>query len=341
MSRTILVGDVHACWDELQELLDRVALTPDDRLVSVGDVVDRGPDPASVVSFFRSRPNTVVVCGNHERKHVRAIFSRSQEITRAQLGPRYADDVAWMATLPYSWEDEQVRVVHASLIPGVPLAETPEDILCGTTSGTRRLEEQLGGQRWHDLYADERPVVFGHHVVAEPLVREGRVYGIDTGCCHGIALTALVLPSFELVSVPAQADHWRAVGKARERPVLASHRWAEMSFEQVARKVRELSATATPAGKAWLAEVEAGSAAAREAIPSLAEALDAQIALLLADGEAAFTERAAAHPASDLLFRRRAGRLSDGHLGCAGPGQVRALADRLGIPLPPAVEELR
>jgi hypothetical protein len=70
LARTIFIGDIHGCWDELRSLLDKVALTDDDVVVSVGDLVDRGPDPASVIDFFRRRPGAVVVCGNHERKHV-------------------------------------------------------------------------------------------------------------------------------------------------------------------------------------------------------------------------------------------------------------------------------
>jgi 3',5'-cyclic AMP phosphodiesterase CpdA len=58
----------------------------DDVLVAAGDVVDRGPSPGEVIDFLRSRPHTIVIMGNHERKHVRGIFSYAQEITRRQLG---------------------------------------------------------------------------------------------------------------------------------------------------------------------------------------------------------------------------------------------------------------
>jgi serine/threonine protein phosphatase 1 len=331
MSRTILVGDVHGCWDELRDLLDRVALTADDTLVSVGDLVDRGPAPGPVVDLFRTRPNTVTVCGNHERKHVRGVLSRSQEIARIQLGDRYEEAVAWMSGLPYHWETPEVRVVHAALLPGVPVADTPDDVLCGTTSGTARLEKRLGTVRWHEQYEDPVPVVFGHHVVEEPLVREGRFYGIDTGACHGMALTALILPSFELVSVKARADHWRAVSRAHEVPVLAGRGWAGMTFEQLERRAGELAGGASPEGRAFLDRVRAWSDALRAEIPALAAAIDEQVAALVdAHGEDRFADAAAAHPASDLLFRRRAGRLSDGHLGCSGPGDVLRLAARLG-----------
>src|SRR5881394_2844155 len=82
-------GAAHRHHRGYPRLLRRVARTvregrppPDDLLVSVGDLVDRGPAPGEVVRLFRERPNSVVVMGNHERKHVRGIFSYAQEITR-------------------------------------------------------------------------------------------------------------------------------------------------------------------------------------------------------------------------------------------------------------------
>lgn len=118
--RTIIIGDIHGCFDELLELLEKVDLQPDDLLVSVGDLVDRGPAPGAVVGLFRARPNSVAVMGNHERKHVHGIFSYAQEITRLQLGERYTETVDWMRTLPYYFENDHVRVVHAAMLPGIP-----------------------------------------------------------------------------------------------------------------------------------------------------------------------------------------------------------------------------
>jgi len=59
---------------------------PEDVIVSVGDLVDWGPESPAVVRFFREHPNTLAIAGNHERKHIRGIFSYAQEITRLKLG---------------------------------------------------------------------------------------------------------------------------------------------------------------------------------------------------------------------------------------------------------------
>ena len=71
--RTIIVGDIHACWQELQRLLERCGRTSEDEVVSVGDLVDRGPEPAEVVRFFREDGNAIAILGNHEDRHVRIV----------------------------------------------------------------------------------------------------------------------------------------------------------------------------------------------------------------------------------------------------------------------------
>ena len=56
LGRTLIVGDVHGCWEELQELLRAAQIGDGDQVIAVGDIVDRGPDSAKVLEFFRTRP---------------------------------------------------------------------------------------------------------------------------------------------------------------------------------------------------------------------------------------------------------------------------------------------
>src|SRR5439155_23975693 len=67
--RHLIVGDVHGCLDELLELLARVGFDPAaDVLVSVGDVVDRGPKVRETVEYLFGLPSFHMVLGNHEDK---------------------------------------------------------------------------------------------------------------------------------------------------------------------------------------------------------------------------------------------------------------------------------
>jgi serine/threonine protein phosphatase 1 len=53
--RLVIVGDEHDCFAELLDLLEKVQLQPEDLLISVGDLVDRGPESLEVIHFFRER----------------------------------------------------------------------------------------------------------------------------------------------------------------------------------------------------------------------------------------------------------------------------------------------
>ena len=70
MGRTVLVGDVHGCPEELEALLHEVHFDTGDRLVLVGDVLARGPDSIGVLDIVR-RTGAVLVRGNHEDKILR------------------------------------------------------------------------------------------------------------------------------------------------------------------------------------------------------------------------------------------------------------------------------
>lgn len=70
--RDLLVGDVHGCFSKLRASLDAVGFDPaaGDRLFSVGDLVDRGPESADVL-WWLEQPWFAAVMGNHEDMAVR------------------------------------------------------------------------------------------------------------------------------------------------------------------------------------------------------------------------------------------------------------------------------
>ena len=65
-SRTIVVGDLHGCYDELQDLLTQVAFSEDDRVISVGDLITKGPKNREVLELFMSDKRFTAVMGNHD-----------------------------------------------------------------------------------------------------------------------------------------------------------------------------------------------------------------------------------------------------------------------------------
>ena len=63
--RSIIVGDLHGCSDELRRLLDKTHFTSCDALYVLGDLLSRGPDPKGVLALLRE-VGARGVLGNHD-----------------------------------------------------------------------------------------------------------------------------------------------------------------------------------------------------------------------------------------------------------------------------------
>jgi serine/threonine protein phosphatase 1 len=218
MTKTLIVGDIHGCWDEFQALLDEAALGADDQIVSVGDMVDRGLHSPRVLAFFRDTPNARAIMGNHERKHVRAAqgetnAAASQIIAGMQFGEAYPAALEYMATLPHYLRLPEVDIVHGFFEPGVALEKQRTTVIVGTMSGENHLKALE--QPWYTLYDGDKPLVVGHRnylgapvPLLYPNMESPRVYGLDTGCVYGGALCGLLLPEMRIISVPSRANYW-------------------------------------------------------------------------------------------------------------------------------------
>src|SRR5215510_15471023 len=65
-SRTIVIGDIHGCYDELMKLLKKVKLKESDRVISVGDLTTKGPKVRQVLDLFMTDERFSTVIGNHD-----------------------------------------------------------------------------------------------------------------------------------------------------------------------------------------------------------------------------------------------------------------------------------
>jgi serine/threonine protein phosphatase 1 len=210
MKRTVVVGDIHGCYEELLALLERIGPTDGDDVISVGDLVTKGPGNTAVIDFFRAGKNRSAVIGNHERVLLQKYLGVDVKLEThhaqaiAEFGDRFRDYMEWVAALPPSIDLGDYVVVHAGLRPGRSLAEQDIEDL------TEIRQVVIGDKEtpWFDVYNGDPTVIFGHWVFGEPLVRKNAI-GIDTGCVYGGLLTACVLPERRLVSVPARRAYAR------------------------------------------------------------------------------------------------------------------------------------
>ena len=207
MPRTIVVGDVHGCYDELLALVERVALKESDRVVCVGDIVVKGEKNREVLELFMRDARFSSVIGNHDRalvehwKGARAELKPAQERCRAELEDGRERYAAFLGGLPAYIDLGSHVVVHAGLRPGVALAaQSIEDLTELRTLGPDRTSRE--GTAWYEVYDGDRIALFGHWPTWPPR-RGPRAIGLDTGCVYGYRLTAYVVETEEFFSVPA------------------------------------------------------------------------------------------------------------------------------------------
>lgn len=257
MPRTIVIGDIHGCFDELLELLHQLELKEEDFLLSLGDIVDRGNKSLEVYQFFKSRPNSKVLMGNHERKHLYGILNYAQEIVKVQFGAAYPEFLQWLQNLEYYHETPEAIIVHAAFEPDKDLAAQREDVLCGSTAGERYLEQQFPAETyWSDHYLGNKPIIYGHHVVGDQAKIVNNTYGIDTGACHGGYLTALELPGFIIHQVKVQTDHWKVEQTKWQLPVLQAKNWEEMEYSNIQKMLEKLAYLESAEVKKYLHNIQ-------------------------------------------------------------------------------------
>ncbi|WAA13377.1 metallophosphoesterase family protein [Fervidibacillus halotolerans] len=215
--RTLVISDIHGCFDEFMELLDLVEYTVGkDRLILLGDYVDRGPKSKEVVQYvleLEKKDEVIILKGNHDERFV-SLVERENPTVREMffkyggyetlksyvpnfsmehfdeavdfIRQEYRHHIEFLNRTKLYFEDDHFIYVHAGLNPKfkdwkqqpVPDFYTiRETFLQGTVDTEKR-------------------IVFGH--TATPLIHEsgdiwmsGEKIGIDGGCVFGYQLNCL------------------------------------------------------------------------------------------------------------------------------------------------------
>jgi serine/threonine protein phosphatase 1 len=218
MGRTIAIGDIHGCAAALEAVLAAVEPTTEDTIITLGDVVDRGPEAKRTVDLLlalKQRCQLVTIMGNHEEMMLKVVAERQEP----QMWLRYGgvdtlDSYGFCGNLnvvpaahvdflksfvPYH-ETETHFFVHANYDPDKPLAEQRISYL-----RWKRLDEYLPGP-----HRSGRVAVLGH--TAD---ESGEVFSlkhlicIDTYCHGGGWLTALDVSTGRI---------WQASAEGKLRP---------------------------------------------------------------------------------------------------------------------------
>ena len=220
MPRTFAFGDIHGCLSLLNTLLATLKPTPDDTLIFLGDMIDRGPDSKGVIDriiALEQYCNVIAIGGNHEEM---MLGSLSQpEYIKYWL--RYGGDAAlasfglvaeassvdqipvkyrqWLSSLVAYFETEDFIFCHASPSRDIPIAAQQDDLRW------RVLDNKDG------RHLSGKTIICGHSEQ-----RSGKVYQqeglicIDTFAYGGGNLTALEIVNNASGRVWQVSDHTAA-----------------------------------------------------------------------------------------------------------------------------------
>jgi serine/threonine protein phosphatase 1 len=230
--RVYAIGDIHGRFDLFEMMLSKIrdetsTLSPAQvRVILLGDLIDRGPDSASVVARAMTQlgfGELTVLTGNHEATMLEALEGdrtmlrlwlgnggdaalRSWGVAQEAIETLDAASLvaaahrvipsaqlAWLARRPTSTAIGDYYFVHAGVRPGVALERQ-----------SRRDQLWIRGDFLDSKRALGAMIVHGHSISDEVEERENRI-GIDTGAYHSGRLTALALEGSDRRTIVAHA----------------------------------------------------------------------------------------------------------------------------------------
>lgn len=241
-----IIGDVHGCYDELTELLDKLGYQAGSTLaegpmpgpvychphgrtaVFLGDIVDRGPrilDSLALVYNMVKAGHAMCVPGNHDMKFmkylkgrkVKTIHGLDASVAEIEALPEERRQEVSKAAVSfidglishYCFDRRRLVVAHAGLkenMQGRGSLKVRDFCLYGDTTGET---DEFGlpvRLDWASEYRGDACVVYGHTPVPDAQWLN-RTVNIDTGCVFGGKLTAMRYPEKEFVSVPAKKTY--------------------------------------------------------------------------------------------------------------------------------------
>jgi serine/threonine protein phosphatase 1 len=216
--RVIAIGDIHGCYQEFAELLGKLELTKDDRLILLGDLVNRGPDSCKVIDLAREH-RALSLLGNHElrllnyrRTSDTKFVKEGDADTAEKLRP---EDWDYLEAMPLTYEEPDLSTVfvHGGFLPDKPWQKQPASVVTriqviDRNGEPRKRADFPDAPAWADLWSGPPFVVYGHTPRSEIYKLKWSV-GIDTACVMGGALTAYILPEKRFVQVKARQRYWQ------------------------------------------------------------------------------------------------------------------------------------
>lgn len=215
--RLIAIGDIHGCHLEFADLLAKLELNREDRIVLLGDLVNRGPDSCKVLDLAREC-RAISLLGNHELRLLKYRRTKDEKYVKehdletfAQLRPQ---DWTYLAEMPLTFEEPELSTVcvHGGFLPNLPWQKQPAEVVTRIQVVTEdgrpaKRADHPESPPWADRWSGPPFVIYGH-TPRDQVYKLKWSAGIDTGCVMGGYLTACVLPEKRFIQVKARRAYY-------------------------------------------------------------------------------------------------------------------------------------
>ena len=213
MGRTIAIGDVHGCARELEKLLKKLNPEKSDRIIQLGDLINKGPDSHAVISIAKAY-DIQTLMGNHEMRLLTAKKEKRVEYLKSYYQDTYKQlsktDWKYLKNLPkfiYVGVLDTL-FVHGGFCPNQPWYSQSLDTVTTVQVITKDglPEKRTFGTKsklWTNYWEEDTFVVYGH-TPRKTIYKKRNTLCLDTGCVYGGKLTAYLVEEKKLISVNAK-----------------------------------------------------------------------------------------------------------------------------------------
>lgn len=161
---TYCISDIHGEFGLFVRLLDKIGFSDSDRLLVLGDMIDKGDESVRLLRLLRAMPNAECIIGNHEYGMIkRFLYYKRSGYTEREIVSELQNDfkktdgaldyelVEWVYSLPSYIEEDDFICVHAGITLGpsfepYPLSEVPLEQLVYDRSFKERNVVVNGGK---------------------------------------------------------------------------------------------------------------------------------------------------------------------------------------------------
>ena len=212
--KTFVFGDVHGCFKEFLALLKKAGYTAKThRLISVGDIINRGPHSLEMLEWIK-KEGMEMVRGNHEQVFIDGVkgngyLSPILQTLKKNMKKDLDKWIKWLSALPFYIEEEDFLVVHGGLVPGEHPKYSDPFLLMNirTWDGKGKDIKSEFNPTWYSFYKNSKTVIYGHWANHGLNVRKNTI-GLDTGCVYGHKLSGVLLPEKKILQVPSLKNYY-------------------------------------------------------------------------------------------------------------------------------------